>query len=202
MRSAILSKPALIMAAGAALAGLCAVAGTASAATRTVATPHRGTAASASTQPQATGFVNWPMFRGNLTHTGVSPETAINTTNASTLTAGWTASVASAAYSSPAVVNIKGTGPTVFVGGAGIFAAYSATTGAQLWTFPVNKIVNSSPTVFDGVVYFASSDGTIYAVNATNGTLVCSYDTNQQADGVTQSFCEGGLLGHWVPGPC
>jgi hypothetical protein len=30
----------------------------------------------------------------------------------------------------------------------------------------------------------------------------CSYDTNQQADGVTQSFCEGGLLGHWVPGPC
>jgi outer membrane protein assembly factor BamB len=167
------------MVAGVALAGLCAMAGTAGAATSAVATSHRGTAASASTQRQTSGFANWPMFRGNLTHTGVSPETAINTTNASTLTAGWTASVASAAYSSPAVVNLKGKGPTVFVGGAGIFAAYSATTGTQLWTFPVSKIVNSSPTVLDGVVYFASSDGTLYAVNATTGALVCSYAMNQ-----------------------
>ena len=66
------------------------------AATRAVPGSHRGTARPASrtsARRQATGFANWPMFRGNLTHTGVSPETGINTTNASTLTAGWSASV-------------------------------------------------------------------------------------------------------------
>src|SRR5690349_4041759 len=103
MRSTLLSKPALIMAAGVTLAGLCAMAGTAGAATRTAPASHRGTAQHPVAR-RAAGFANWPMFRGNVTHSGVSPETAINTTNASTLTAGWTASVGAAAYSSPAVV--------------------------------------------------------------------------------------------------
>ena len=183
MRASILSKPALIMAAGAALAGLCTMAGTAGAATRSISAAHRG-AAGYATARRVTGFANWPMFRGNLAHTGVSPETGINTTTASTLTPDWSASVASASYSSPAVVNLVSTGqPTVFVGGLGIFAAYPASGGAPLWTFPVNKMVNASPAVLNGVVYFASTDGTIYAVNAKNGELRCSYDTNQFTEG-------------------
>ena len=187
MGTSILFRHAIFRgAACAALAGLCTMAGTASAATRTVPTSHRGTARAVvhTATRRATGFANWPMFRGNLTHTGVSPETGINTTNASTLTAGWSASVASASYSSPAVVNLKATGtPTVFVGGLGIFAAYPATGGAPLWTFPVNKMVNASPAVLNGVVYFGSTDGTIYAVNAKNGALRCSYDTGQFNEG-------------------
>jgi outer membrane protein assembly factor BamB len=71
----------------------------------------------------------------------------------------------------------------VFVGGLGMFAAYPATGGAPLWTFPVNKMVNASPAVLNGVVYFASTDGTLYAVNAKNGALRCSYDTNQFTEG-------------------
>jgi outer membrane protein assembly factor BamB len=188
MGTSILFRHAIFrIAACAALAGLCAMAGTAGAAARTVPGSHRGTARPAShtsARRQASGFANWPMFRGNLTHTGVSPETGINTTNASTLTAGWSASVASVSYSSPAVVDLKATGtPTVFVGGLGAFAAYPATGGAPLWTFPVNKMVNASPAVLNGVVYFASTDGTVYAVNAKNGTLRCSYDTNQFTEG-------------------
>ena len=186
MRSTLLSKPALIMAAGVALAGLCITAGTAGAATRSGRLQHRGAArvASRSTARQATGMANWPMFRGNLTHTGVSPETGINTTNASTLTAGWSASVASASYSTPAVVHLTSTGtPTVFVGGLGMFAAYPATGGAPLWTFPVSKMVNASPAVLNGVVYFATVDGTLYAVNTKNGAVRCSYDTGQFTEG-------------------
>jgi outer membrane protein assembly factor BamB len=171
MRAIILSKPALIMAAGAALAGLCAMAGTAGAAT-THSTPA---------SRRAAGMANWPMFRGDLTHSGVSPETAINTTNAGTLTAGWTASVGTAAYSSPAVVSLKALGgePVVFVGGSSSFSAYPASGGAALWTFPVAKAISSSPAVLNGVVYFASNDGNLYALNAATGALRCSYAMNQ-----------------------
>lgn len=180
MRSTILSKPALIMAAGAVLAGLCTMAGTAGAATRSAPAAHRGTAARTSTRHRVTGFANWPMFRGNLTHSGVSPETAINTTNASTLTAGWSESVGIAAYSSPTVVNLKALGePVVFVGGSSSFSAYPASGGAALWTFPVAKAISSSPAVLNGVVYFASNDGTLYALNAATGALRCSYAMNQ-----------------------
>ena len=171
MRSIVLFKPALIMAAGVALAGLCMTAGTAGAAVRSVPASHRGTVRPAShgIARRAAGFANWQMFRGDLAHTGVSPETGINTTTASTLTAGWSASVASASYSSPAVVNLAATGtPTVFVGGLGMFAAYPAAGGAPLWTFPVTKMVNASPAVLNGVVYFASVDGTVYAVEAAD----------------------------------
>ena len=131
MRSTIQSKPALIMAAGVALAGLCTMAGTAGAATNTVATSHRGTAAPASTQRQATGFANWPMFRDGPAHLGVSPETAISSATASTLTAGWTATVGTASYSSPAVMYIKALREAVlFVGGSSSFSAYPASGGA------------------------------------------------------------------------
>ncbi len=30
----------------------------------------------------------------------------------------------------------------------------------------------------------------------------CVFDTDQQQAGVTQSFCEGGLVGTWTQGPC
>jgi hypothetical protein len=33
-------------------------------------------------------------------------------------------------------------------------------------------------------------------------TGCCSFDTNQQQDGVTEAFCEGGLQGNWDPNPC
>jgi outer membrane protein assembly factor BamB len=171
------------MAAGAALAGLCTMAGAAGAAARAVPAAHRGTArpiGRTAAGRQVTGLANWPMFRGNLTHTGVSPETGINTTTAPTLTPGWSASVGTASYSSPAVVDLKSLGePVVFVGGSSSLNAYLASDGAPLWSFPVSKMVNSSPAVLNGVVYFADTDGTIYALNAKNGALRCSFATGQ-----------------------
>jgi outer membrane protein assembly factor BamB len=168
------------MAAGAALAGLCTMAGATGAAARAIPASHRGAAGRTGARPQATGFANWPMFRGNLTHSGVSPETGINTTTASTLTPGWSASLGTTSFSSPAVVNLKSLGePVVFAGGFNSLDAYRASDGTRLWSFPVAKMVNSSPAVLNGVVYFASSDGTIYALNAKNGALRCSFATGQ-----------------------
>ena len=171
MRSSLLFKPAFIaVAAGAALAGLVTFAGAAGATARGVpAAPHR-----------AAGFANWPMFRDGPAHLGVSPETAIGTATASTLTAGWTATLGTASYSSPAVVNLKALGePVVFAGGSSSFSAYPASGGAPLWTFPVSKAVDSSPAVYNGVVYVADSNGTLYALNAATGALRCSFATGQ-----------------------
>jgi eukaryotic-like serine/threonine-protein kinase len=188
MNTSILFRYAIFrVAACATLAGLCIMAGTAGAAARTVPASHRGTARPASRgapRQQATGFANWPMFRGNASHTGVSAETGINTANAGTLTAGWSASVGATSYSSPAVVNLKALGePVVFAGGSSSFSAYPASGGAALWTFPVKHMINASPAVLNGVVYFSSDDGTIYAVNAANGKLRCSYATGQFTEG-------------------
>ena len=171
MRTSLLFRPVLTaVAAGAALAGLAAFSSAAGA---------TGLAAPAG-QHKAAGFANWPMYRGNLTHSGVSPETGISTTTAGTLTPGWSASVGTASYSSPAVVNLTSLGEAVaFVGGSSSFSAYVASTGVLLWSFPVAKMVNSSPAVLNGVVYFADTDGTIYALNAKNGALRCSFATGQ-----------------------
>jgi eukaryotic-like serine/threonine-protein kinase len=182
MRSSLLSKPALVAAAGAALAGLCTMAGTAGAATRTVPAAHRGTAPQAgpAARRQAAGFSNWPMFRDGPAHLGVSPETAISAATAGTLTAGWTATIGTSSYSSPAVVNLKALGgAVVFVGGSSSFSAYPASGGAPLWTFGVSKAVDSSPAVYNGVVYFASANGTLYALDAATGALRCSFATSQ-----------------------
>jgi outer membrane protein assembly factor BamB len=67
----------------------------------------------------------------------------------------------------------------VFAGGSSSVNAYLASDGTPLWSFPVAKMVNSSPAVLNGVVYFASTDGTVYALNAKNGALRCSFATGQ-----------------------
>jgi outer membrane protein assembly factor BamB len=183
MGTSILFRHAISkVAACAALAGLCTMMSAAGAAAGVVPAAHRGAARAVdrAARRQATGFANWPMFRDGPAHLGVSPETAISTTTASTLTAGWTASVGTASYSSPAVVDLKALGePVVFVGGASGVAAYPASGGAALWTFATSKAVDSSPAVYNGVVYVADANGTLYALNAKNGDLRCSLATGQ-----------------------
>jgi hypothetical protein len=39
-------------------------------------------------------------------------------------------------------------------------------------------------------------------VGVTVPTGCCTYNTNQQRDGVSQSYCVGGLQGSWSPNPC
>ena len=93
------SRPALVMAAaGVAMAGALGIAGTASAA-------------------------DWPMFRANPGHSGVSPETAISTTTAHSLTTRWTARLGTPSYTSPAVATSRGR-TLVYAGAGNHFYAY------------------------------------------------------------------------------
>lgn len=192
-----------ITVAGAALAGALGVAGTASAALPPgAATPHPGaTHATQQVRPggpergghagrhharhragkyrtSTTTFYNWPMFRAGATHYGVSPETAISTATAPSLANTWSAKLGSTSYTSPAVVTVGSPGtPLVFAGADNHFYAYPAAGGAPVWTFKLaSGVVETSPAVFAGVVYFGSTTGTLYAVNAKTGALMCSFN--------------------------
>ncbi len=155
--------------AGAALAGALATAGPASAAAHPGPGHHRGTAAPV--------FTDWPMFRANPSHTGYSPETSISSTNASSLAATWTAPLGTPSDTSPAVVrNITLGKALVYAAASNHFYAYPAGGGAAVWTYKLPAgVVEDSPAVFRGVVYFGSTAGTLFALNATTGALMCSF---------------------------
>ena len=172
-------------AAGALVIGLLASTGTAGAAPQAgSAIRDNQAAATQATEPRPIpndSYSDWPMFRGDPGHSGVSPENAIGTATAGSLTAGWTATLGTTSYDSPVVATSAALGEAVVYDGANSHLyAYSAVAGTPIWNFKTGKgggAIDSSPVVYGGVVYFASSVGTIYAVNADTGTLLCSYST-------------------------
>lgn len=182
MSKLIQSRPVLAAAAaGAALAGALGLAGPAGAVT--VPPPHLpvhlGHLPPAHREHRALPpvFSDWPMFRDNPSHTGVSPETGISTTNAASLTQTWAAKLGTTSDPSPAVVQDTTLGRAlVYAGANNHFYAYPVGGGAALWTYTLPAgVVETSPAVFRGVVYIGSTAGTMYALNATTGALMCSY---------------------------
>ena len=187
------SRPALVVAAaGAALAGALAVAGTASAASRPgvtrdavtakplgMAGPAHAGPGSSRHQLAGTAFAAWPMFLDNPGHSGLSPETAISTTTAPSLATRWTAHLGTPSYTSPAVATSGGRA-LVYAGGGNHFYAYPAGGGAAVWSYTLPAgVVENSPAVAGGVVYFGSTAGTLFALNASTGARMCSFNTGQ-----------------------
>ncbi len=164
------ARPVLAaVAAGAALVAALASVGPASAAVRPG--DVRGASASA--------FSDWPMFRGDAGRTGSSPETAISTTTASSLTSTWTKTLGSKSYTSPAVATSATLGEALLYTDANNqFYAFPATAtgGKAVWIYKYSGgTVEDSPDVFNGVVYFGTTNGTLYALDASTGALLCSY---------------------------
>jgi eukaryotic-like serine/threonine-protein kinase len=187
------SRPALVSAAaGVALAGALGIAGTASAAplsgaerdagmarTLGAAGPTHASPGSRFTPGAGTGFSDWPMFHADPGHSGVSPETAISTMTAPSLTTRWTARLGTPSYTSPAVATSGGRA-LVYAGAGNHFYAYPAGGGAAVWSYTLPAgVVENSPAVADGAVYFGSTAGTIYALNASTGARMCSFSTGQ-----------------------
>ena len=46
---------------------------------------------------------------------------------------------------------------------SGVFYAFSAATGAKLWSYDTNTLIYASPGFADGAVYVASSNGFLYS---------------------------------------
>lgn len=63
------------------------------------------------------------------------------------------------------------------------------------WVYQTGDIIQSSPAYFNGKVYIGSEDGSVYAINDSDGTLKWSYTTGDQIiskpaiyDGVTKDL--------------
>jgi outer membrane protein assembly factor BamB len=157
------------------------------------------------------GQDDWPMFHHDVTHSGVSGETTLDSTNAANLGLRWQANTGSPAYTSPAVVYNPTLGKTlVYVANQdGTFGAYDAQTGDRVWYYKVPAHLQSSPAVVNGTVYFGASDYKLYALNATTGALRCTFTTGGAIaaspvavdpdgagpEGVTVYFGDNGLTG-------
>ncbi|MBA2298220.1 MAG: PQQ-binding-like beta-propeller repeat protein, partial [Actinobacteria bacterium] len=59
---------------------------------------------------------------------------------------------------------------------SGRFVALDAATGDTVWSFRANGQISGSPTVIDGVVYFATLEERTYALDARNGKVLWTYD--------------------------
>ena len=77
-------------------------------------------------------------------------------------------------YSSPAVTNAPGLGPTIYIGSySGTFYALNARSGQIDWRYETGGRISGSPTVIGRVVYFAAL-GThhTYGLGISTGRVV------------------------------
>lgn len=139
---------------------------------------------------------DWPTFRGNPEHTGVSSETI-----PIPLEKKWDYGIGESIYSSPIVA-----GGTVFVGSNDHYVyAVSATAATLVWKYETGGSVESTPLYYNGTVYFGSSDGYLYALDALNGNKKWEFNTASYGggpvasapvtDGTNVYFASGGANG-------
>jgi parallel beta-helix repeat protein len=117
----------------------------------------------------------WPMFRGDLEHSGYT-ESPGPVTNQLL----WNFSGCGEIDSSPAVTNGR-----VYFGSADHqIYCLDATTGIEIWNYTTGSLVLSSPAVAYGKVYVGSDDGAMYCLDALTGIQVWNYTT---LGGITSS---------------
>jgi outer membrane protein assembly factor BamB len=72
-----------------------------------------------------------------------------------------------------------------------------------VWGFATGKLVPSLPTVANGVVYVASGDGNLYALNSLTGAELWSYATGAfspvVANGKLYAACGGFVCAFGLP---
>jgi outer membrane protein assembly factor BamB len=122
---------------------------------------------------------DWPMFHHDPQHVGVSGETGISSSVASSLAIQWQASLGSVSYTSPAVVWNATLGKRlVYVGNqAGAMQAFDADTGNRIWWYKSGAAITSSVAVDGNVVYFGSNDHFLTALDATTGDPICRFNS-------------------------
>jgi outer membrane protein assembly factor BamB len=82
-------------------------------------------------------------------------------------------------YSSPALANTPGLGPTLYAGSYnGHFYAINARTGHVDWSFNAHGRISGSPTIIGNVVYFADlGTHTTYGLGISTGRVLFQYPT-------------------------
>jgi len=137
--------------------------------------PGVGRAAMGSAAPAAGDL--WPTFGHDAAHSGLSSDASITASAASGLTKRWSASLGNIAEASPAVAYSATLDETIAydVTQTGVASAFNASTGALVWHHSVGEMVESSPSVYNGTVYFGTASGTLEALNASTGAVECTF---------------------------
>jgi outer membrane protein assembly factor BamB len=86
----------------------------------------------------------------------------------------WATGTGAYVYSSAAVDDVPGLGPTVFVGSYdGNFYAFDARSGAVRWTYRAGGRISGSPTIVGDVIYFSDlGHRTTIGLNVRTGRRV------------------------------
>ncbi len=143
-----------------------------------------GTIKVANADNQSSDTNSWPMFRGDLGHSGYSASTSPSTNK--TL---WTQQTGGAVFSSPSVSE----GVVYVSSGDGNLYALDATYGSQLWRSQIGCFNTlSSPAIANGVLYVGSDGGNIFALNQTTGVEIWTYSiTGQRVDYSSPTVSDG-----------
>jgi outer membrane protein assembly factor BamB len=91
----------------------------------------------------------------------------------------WAAQTGNYVYSSPAVTNAPGLGPTVYAGSYdGTFYAFNARTGHVRWKFDAGGRISGSATILGRIVYFADlGNRRTYGLGVSTGRKVFEFHT-------------------------
>jgi outer membrane protein assembly factor BamB len=90
----------------------------------------------------------------------------------------WAVQTGAYVYSSPAVTNAPGIGPTVFIGSYdGNLYAINAHTGAVSWRYDAGGKISGSPTIIGRILYFADlGSHSTYGLDISTGHVVYHID--------------------------
>jgi outer membrane protein assembly factor BamB len=93
----------------------------------------------------------------------------------------WAVQTGAYVYSSPAVTNAPGLGPTVYLGSySGTFYAINARSGQVSWKFNAPGRISGSPTILGRTVYFADlGNHNTYGLGISTGRLRFQFDSGK-----------------------
>lgn len=108
---------------------------------------------------------DWPMYRRDVTRSGVTP---LNVADAVKKSWSTKLGVARSRLTQPVI-----SGGRVYVASVDTHTVHSldAKNGKELWSYTAGGRVDSSPSIYKGMVLFGCADGWIYSLDAETGTL-------------------------------
>jgi outer membrane protein assembly factor BamB len=120
---------------------------------------------------------NWPLYLHDAAHTGYSHGTAPITLPAQLWNYTLEPDNPMSMPHPPAV-----TAGFVYLTSIYALSCFDASTGANIWNFPVVSYAYSAPAVVNGRVYVGSVNGGVYCLDASSGLQMWNYSTGDSFD--------------------
>ncbi|MDP6524889.1 MAG: PQQ-binding-like beta-propeller repeat protein [Kiritimatiellia bacterium] len=108
---------------------------------------------------------DWPMYRRDTARSGVTPSKVSDTVKES-----WSTKIGGAGSKLTQPVIADG---RVYVASVDTHTVHAldATNGKELWSYTAGCRVDSSPSIYKGMVFFGCTDGWVYSLDAATGKL-------------------------------